>query len=176
MSASLGVSETVSNAAERDARFAAILAAYGGSITRVAGTYTRGAAERDDLAQEIAVALWQALPRFRGECSEKTFVFRIAHNRGITHATRRKTFAPEVDVVDERAPDPEGSLGTAERHAALLAAVRGLPLSQREVVTLALEELSYEEIADVLGTTTSNVGVRLNRAKEALRAKMGGSR
>jgi RNA polymerase sigma-70 factor (ECF subfamily) len=81
-----------------------------------------------------------------------------------------------VDVVDVRAPDPEGSLGSAERHAALLTAVRELPLSQREVVTLALEELSYDEIADVLGTTTSNVGVRLNRAKEALRAKMGGSR
>jgi RNA polymerase sigma factor (sigma-70 family) len=166
----------IADARARDAQFAALLDAYGPRIARVASAYTRSVAERDDLSQEIAVALWQAFPRFRGECSEKTFVYRIAHNRGLTYASRRRTHAPEVDAVDA-APDPEARLGAEQRHAALLDAIRRLPVAQRQVVTLALEELSHDEIAEVLGTTANNVGVRLSRARDALRAQMiGGSR
>ena len=52
----------------------------------LAFSYEAVASVREELVQEIALAIWQALPRFRGECSERTFVFRIAHNRGLIFA------------------------------------------------------------------------------------------
>ena len=70
-------------------RFDELLLAYGPSLARLAASYARGASEHDDLFQEIALAIWRALPSFRGDCSERTFVFRIAHNRGISCLARR---------------------------------------------------------------------------------------
>ena len=63
---------------------------YGASLGRLASSYELGAHAREDLLQEIRLAIWVALPRFRGESSLRTFVFRIAHNRALTHVWRRK--------------------------------------------------------------------------------------
>ena len=71
-------------------QFDRILAEYGPSISRLAFSYESIAGVREELVQEIAMAIWKALPHFRGECSERTFVFRIAHNRGLSHASRRR--------------------------------------------------------------------------------------
>jgi RNA polymerase sigma factor (sigma-70 family) len=165
----------VSEDAER--RFDALLESYGASLSRLAGSYVRSASDRDDLLQEIVVAIWQALPRFRGECSERTFVFRIAHNRAIAYITRRRLpLAPddgEIDVRDHR-PNPEEALSTEQQGRRLLDAVQRLPVNQRQVVTLMLEGLSYADIADVLGLTETNVGARLTRARQTLRQLLGG--
>src|ERR1700724_2356569 len=77
---------------ERD--FDRLIAAYVPALTRLTASYTTSSSDRDDLLQEIAMALWQALPRFRGECSERTFVFRIAHNRAIAHLARKRPAMP----------------------------------------------------------------------------------
>jgi RNA polymerase sigma-70 factor, ECF subfamily len=116
--------------------------------------------------------IWRALPRFRGECSERTFVFRIAHNRGISYVARRRTPVAGVDekmeLPDQR-PNPEQALAADEESDRLARAVHCLPIAHRQVVTLALEGLSYAEIADVLGISDSNVGARLTRARHMLR-------
>ena len=54
--------------------------------------------------------------------------------------------------------------------------MRGLPLPYRQVITLLLEDLSYEEIAEALGISLSNVGVRINRAKQQLKERLGDDR
>src|SRR5215469_9476703 len=69
-------------------QFERILAEHGPALSRLAGSYTHTRSDRDDLLQETAFAIWQALPRFRGECSERTFIFRIAHNRAIAYLSR----------------------------------------------------------------------------------------
>src|SRR5260370_36043942 len=71
--------------------FDRLVAANGLALTRLAASYTNTPSDRDDLLQEIAMALWQALPGFRGECSERTFLFRIAHNRAIAHLARSRS-------------------------------------------------------------------------------------
>lgn len=128
--------------------------------------------DRDDLLQEIAMALWRALPSFRGDCSERTFVFRIAHNRCITHLSRRRVTVSleesELEVEDPSAT-AETALAEEQDRQGLLAAIRELPAIHREVLVLALEGMEYREIADVVGISESNVGVRLNRARERLR-------
>ena len=73
-----------------DSTFNRIVRAHGESLSRVAWGYVDNAADHDDLMQDVLVAIWLALPRFRAESSERTFVFRIAHNRGCTFVARRR--------------------------------------------------------------------------------------
>jgi RNA polymerase sigma-70 factor (ECF subfamily) len=158
-----------------EARFDRILRTYGPALSRLAFGYEKLAAAREELTQEIALAIWQALPRFRGECSERTFVFRIAHNRGLTHAVRRRPAHQPIDELPE-AHEPRDTRPSPDEHAALTdrrdwlrAAIRRLPPLLREAIMLALEDLTTAEIAEVLGITENNVAVRLHRARAALR-------
>lgn len=158
--------------ADLDRRFAALIDAHGPSLARLAGSYTRDQGERDDLFQEIALAIWRALPSFRGDCSERTFVFRVAHNRGLSFLSRRRPDVTDFDeAVDPPAamPNPEQVLATEQQTRRLAEAVQRLPVGYRQVVTLTLEGLSYRETADVLGISESNVGARLTRARQILR-------
>ena len=118
------------------------------------------------------MAIWRALPRFRGECSERTFVFRIAHNRAIAYITRRQLptrgCGDELEIEDAPAESRGNALSRAGR---TTAAGRdpASPGEPRQVVTLMLEGFSYSEIAEVLGITETNVGARLTRARQMLR-------
>jgi len=167
-------SSTADRAALRQ-RFDRLLAQEGAALSRLAGSYSNSAGDRDDLLQEIALAVWLALPRFRGECSERTFLFRIAHNRAVdslahTRSRRRKS-EPETDVPDPR-PSPEADLVQQQQRERLLRAIRKLPVPFRQVVTLSLEGLDYTEAAQVLGISESNVGARLSRARQMLRRNL----
>ena len=153
----------------------ALLADHGSALARLAGSYVRATPDRDDLVQDIIVAIWRALPRFRGECSERTCIFRIAHNRAIAYITRRQLpvedAAGAIDVEDGR-PNPEQMLSAEQEGHRLIDAVQRLPVTHRQVVTLMLEGLSYGEIAEVLGISETNVGARLTRARQMLRARL----
>jgi RNA polymerase sigma-70 factor (ECF subfamily) len=159
------------------ARFERLLGEYGSAIERMAAAYETEPNERLDLMQEIAFALWRALPGFRDDCSEKTFIYRIAQNRGLTHRWRRRareTRTVDLDDVQEQLADPasETELPTALSNITreeLLVAVQRLPGLQRDVLVLSLEGLTNGEIADVLGISPGNVAVRLTRARGALR-------
>jgi RNA polymerase sigma-70 factor (ECF subfamily) len=82
------MTDTVGAAHEEpeEARLTRLLSVHAAPLSRLFASYARNAADRHDLAQEVALALFTALPRFRGECSERTFVFRVAHNREIGRA------------------------------------------------------------------------------------------
>lgn len=127
--------------------------------------------DQDDLLQEIWLALWRSLPRHRGECSQRTFVYRVAHNRALTFRSRhrRSQGEPLSEEVVDPAPDPAASATREDLASRLAAAVRRLDEPYREAVALHLEGLSAGEIASVQGTTAGNVAVRLTRAREALR-------
>lgn len=156
------------------------LTEHAGTLGRLCASYTRTPAERDDLMQDIAVALLQAQKSFRGECSERTFVLRIAHNRAFAALTRRGKRNHETEL-DERALDVSATTGKNpalvyerhERQSRLLAAVRALPVSHRQVLTLLLEGLSQKEIGAVLGIAEGAVAVRATRARAALRVLLG---
>jgi RNA polymerase sigma-70 factor (ECF subfamily) len=161
---------------EGDSAFDRIVRQYGESLARVAWGYVDSATDHDDLMQDVLVAIWRALPRFRGESSERTFVFRIVHNRGSTFLSRRRDHEPltaELSVPDP-SPGPDEELDRARRHARLLAAVRTLSEPQRQVVMLRLEGFSIQEIAALQETTENNVSVRLTRARDRLRELLGG--
>jgi len=161
----------------RDERFVRLLHEHDRALRRLARSYERDPARQQDLVQDIWLAVWQALPRFRGGCSEKTFVFRIAHNRSVSHidyAQRRRTEPlPDETPLASIDPDPERSLSIQQRHERLQRAVQDLPIGLRQVVVLALEGLSHAEIGDILGITENNVAVRLSRARTNLSRLLG---
>jgi RNA polymerase sigma factor (sigma-70 family) len=153
-----------------------VIRAHGDALERVAWGYVDNAPDRDDLMQEILLALWRALPRFRAESSLRTFMLQVAHNRAITFVTRRHRFEDLPD--DGRLPDPaplaEERLIEEQHRDQLFRAIRRLPEAQRQAVMLQLEGLSQREIAELQETSEDNVGVRLTRARKALRALLAG--
>jgi len=157
---------------------AALLREHGGLIARVARSYESDRGRAEELVQDIHVAIWQALPKFRGEANVRTFIARIAQNRAITHVTRearRPRSAPLdeiVDVVPSEAVTPEDAAAETQSRRRLQRAVGELPLALRLAVTLALEGFAPEEVATVLGISTSAASVRLHRAKAALMDKL----
>jgi RNA polymerase sigma-70 factor, ECF subfamily len=152
-------------------RFADLLRQHGPGLTRIAASYARPP-DQDDLRQEISIAIWNALDRFRGECSERTFVFRIAHNRGLTHVARRRVAGEELPVVADTAPGPEARLAGREEVERLFAALRALSVPQRQVLTLALEGMDLAEVGACLGISAATAAVRLSRARAALRERL----
>jgi RNA polymerase sigma factor (sigma-70 family) len=149
-----------------------LLAENGPALLRLAASYTNTLSDPDDLFQDIAIALWKALPRFRGECSERTFLFRVAHNRSIDYLRRRRALTTSIEAdapLPDARPNPEAGLAQEQQGERLRQAIHRLPLPYRQVITLTLEEMSYTEIAAILGVTETNVGVRLNRARQLLR-------
>lgn len=162
---------------DRTEQFEKLMGDNGASIARLAAAFERNPTACEDFVQEIALAIWKALPGFRGDCSERTLVFRIAQNRALTHLERRYRTAvavgPEALDVPDRGPNPEAAASSEELRERLLEEIRSLSMGQREVITLLLEGLTHAEIADVLGTTEGNVAVRAVRARRALRDRLG---
>ena len=145
-------------------------------IRRIASSHEARAHLAQELVQDIYVAIWRALPAYRGDASLRTFVARIATNRAVTHVARALKVPPSVELDEAIAApdiDPEGQAMAQDRRDRLLAAVRSLPLAYRQTALLALEGLSPGEIAAVLGISTNAVALRMFRAKHHLRELLG---
>lgn len=140
---------------------------------------------QEELFQEIALNIWRALPSFRADSAVKTFIARIAHNVLATHVAKAvKTLRTEqhsqsiddselIHNVGQSASvcpqlTPYQALAQNQRQKRLAQAIRLLTLEHQQVITLALEGMSYQDIADILAITTTSVGVRLQRAKAKL--------
>jgi RNA polymerase sigma-70 factor (ECF subfamily) len=179
---SAGLATTVSEHRQAlETQFARILTEYGAAISRLAFSYEAVASVREELVQEIALAIWQALAHFRGDCSERTFVYRIAHNRGLTHVARRQPLHQPLPLEEleesEQPVDPrphlEEQVARTDQRARLMSAIQSLPVTHRQMIVLALEGLSHAEIAEVMGITENNVAVRLTRVRKALKDALG---
>ena len=151
-----------------------IFAKHGALLSRVANSYEANEAMQQELLQEIAIAVWQGLSRFKGDSSVKTYILKIAHNRAVTHVANQvkrldtHQYDKGSDGFVSQVRSPEEVSSQHQSLERLLRAVRALPLQPRQVLTLSLEGLSYDEIADVCGLTKNHVGVILKRAKQSI--------
>jgi RNA polymerase sigma-70 factor (ECF subfamily) len=149
------------------------------ALRRLAWSYARDTYE--DLFQEIAMALWTALPRFRGDCSERTWIHRVAHNTAISfvaNSRRRSTHEQTGHELPEHAclVNPEKEAFEQERRTRLWKAVQELPLADRQLVVMYLEGLSAVEIEAVAGMSSGAVATRLTRARKKLMEKVRGEK
>lgn len=161
---------------KEEARFRQLMQEHGPMIARFAAGFERDRHLRDELVQEIMLAVWQALPGFRGEASLKTYLLGIAHRRCASHVMKAAARPPHDELSDEwidpRA-GPETVAGNGQQRRRLLSAVRELPYGQRQLVLLAFEGVTLEDMAALLGISKNNVSVRLTRAKAALNERLG---
>ena len=156
------------------------LGEHGSSVMKVARAYTLTSEECQDLAQEILLQAWRSLPKFEGKASASTWFYRVAlhtamnwHRKDKSRRSRQEPFV-EVQALTTEATDSLQQAQHRDTVEQLYKAIHQLPKTDAALVLLYLDELSYREMADVLGISESNVGVKLNRAKKALYALMNG--
>jgi RNA polymerase sigma-70 factor, ECF subfamily len=145
---------------------------------KVARAYTLTNDECQDLAQEILLQAWRSVSTFEGKASASTWFYRVAlqtamnwHRRDKRRRTRQQPLL-EVESLATDAINCAEQLHHRDTVEKLYKAIHQLPKTDAALVLLYLDELSYREMADVLGISESNVGVKLNRAKKALSALM----
>jgi len=168
-----------SNQANQDERYARVAVELGPALERLARAYEADADQRLDLLQDIHLAVWRSFAGYDGRCSERTWVYRVAHNVAISHGQKRRRSRPErLSTLDELAargdpgqPDPEAQ--TADRHALarLTALVRALVPPDRQIVMLYLEGLEAKAIAEVCGLSPGAVATKLHRLKAVLASR-----
>ena len=120
--------------------FERVLDTHGDALWRLAGAYTDEPRDREDLYQEILVAVWQGLARFRRDSSMRTYVFRIGRNRAISFQQRSRKHAPaeSLEPVADGGPSPAENAIARDEQARLRRAVRALPPPGREVVSISV--------------------------------------
>jgi RNA polymerase sigma-70 factor, ECF subfamily len=154
--------------------FLSWLGEHGPSVMKVARAYTLTSEECQDLAQEILLQAWQSLPKFEHKASAPTWFYRVAlHTAMNWHRKDKPRRTRQQPLLEVQALAPAGVDGAEQAQQRdtveqLYKAIHQLPKTDAALVLLYLDELSYREMAEVLGISESNVGVKLNRAKKAL--------
>jgi RNA polymerase sigma-70 factor (ECF subfamily) len=150
-------------------RFAELIEAYAAPIRRLCSAYAWTATDREDLFQDIFLAVWRALPGFRGDASVRTWLYRIAHNVALTWQKRDRRRQSREMPLAENVEDPHSAGEPDLRRLALERAIAGLNPADRALTLLWLEGLSAAEIEDVTGVKAATVAVRLSRIRKQLR-------
>ncbi len=157
-----------------DQRFLDLVNGNRPKILKICRVYAWNREDQDDLYQEILFQVWRSLPHLREDSYANTWLYRTALNTAISFlrkgASRQARTVPcDEEQMRELAERPEGAEpGAEEQLAALYEAIGKLDGVEKALITLFLEDLSYEEIAEVMGLSSNHVGVLLHRVKKKL--------
>jgi len=158
---------------ERNQIFEGWIEAHKAIPLKVARAYGATHADREDLFQEIALQLWHSVEAFRGDAAVTTWIYRVALNTAMTwrrrerkHGTGRHDLAAAGGLLAE--PDVRDP-----RLEWIYARIAELDEVNRSLALLMLDGFSYRDMSQILGLGESNVGVRINRIKAALAARLG---
>ena len=156
---------------ELEHQFVSQLEANQNIVHKVCSLYTDNREAHNDLFQEIAIQLWKAYPRFRGDSKFSTWMYRVALNTAITlyRKSKKQPRTQDFDAVLYRVKaeyyDP-----TQEQQLNLMySAIRELGDIDKALVFLYLEDRNYSEIAETLGISEVNARVKMNRIKTKLK-------
>ncbi len=163
------------------AAFDMLVLKYQRRVARLLSRSVRDPADVADLCQETFLAVYRALPAFRGDSAFYTWVYRIAINAAQRHRARQRpvesldddegTFDAALHPTDDATP--EALLASRQLAAGLNEAVEGLVEDQRRALLLReVDGLSYDEIADLMDCPPGTVRSRIFRAREALAVRL----
>ncbi len=155
--------------------FAQWLAQHEALIFKVVKSYAVTPEDRADLLQDILLQLWSSIPNFQGRASETTWIYRLALNTALvwtrSQTRKRKKHRRLIVRFSEAATiqqNPSDSMPNEKILDQLYGAIHRLSKIDGSIVLMHLDGLSYEQMAEILGISKSNVGVKLNRAKKQL--------
>jgi RNA polymerase sigma-70 factor (ECF subfamily) len=148
-------------------------------ILRVCRVYAWNAADQDDLYQEILCQIWRSLPTLKENNFANTWLYRVAINTAISFVRKRASRLDRVvhfdhadltrTIESQQTTEAENTDG---RMVSLYNAIYKLNPIEKALVTLFLEDFTYEQIAEATGISANNVGVMLHRAKKKLSTLM----
>lgn len=146
---------------------------YSGIIIKICRAYTNTQEDFEDYYQEVCLQIWRSHDSFREQSEWSTWVYRISLNVCLTLLKKKKKHHFVSDSLPDEAIEysrsfPDESLNQ------LYQAIRQLSDVDRAVIMLYLEEKSYQEIAEIIGTNPNNIGVRIKRIKERLKKLLDG--
>lgn len=163
--------------AEQQQRFADWTRDYSAIVHHAVKGFAAGD-DRNDLLQEVPLAVWKSIPAFRGQARPTTYLHRVCHNAALLWVRTERNYRRRVEqfgafATAESAGEPDTLAD--ERLARLYSAIHQLKPLDRSLILLALDGLSYCDMAEVLGHSESNVGVKLNRIKTQLTQTLKGN-
>ena len=153
--------------------FLEILSDYQGILHKVNLIYFRNRADREDNFQEIVYQLWKSFPSLQNRDSIGSWIYAVSINTSISkikkeyrivYREKMPELIDKIDIAEE--------LSLSESYRMLLQAIFNLNDIDKSIMLLYLEEKSYDEISEIIGISKSNVGVRINRAKELLKQNL----
>jgi RNA polymerase sigma-70 factor (ECF subfamily) len=142
-------------------------------IIKICRAYTNTQEDFEDYYQEVCLQIWRCRDNFQEQSEWSTWVYRLSLNVCLTLLKKRKNSRKHFvsDVLPEEVTEEINAFADESLNE-LYAAIRQLSEVDRAVILLYLEEKSYQEIADIIGTNANNIGVRIKRIKERLRRIM----
>lgn len=153
-----------------DSTFEKLIVTNQHMIHKVCNIFGQTIADRQDLFQEITIQLWISFSTFNHRSKFSTWLYRVALNTAITQKRKEKRNPVSISLSDMemRIPDVIGTDTDEEGLNALRSAIHRLNAIDKAIIFLYLEEKSYEEIAEIIGITSKNVGVKIVRIKAKL--------
>jgi RNA polymerase sigma-70 factor, ECF subfamily len=165
-------------------QFALLVGEHQAAVFRTLARMLGRSDHLEDLAQEVFLRLWRGLDHFRGEAQIKTYLYRIITHVAIDERKRRARLIamavsiddPEIGLAHQLVssePGADETVSLAELNAGLSAAFTELKDIERNALVLYhQEELSYQEVAAVLGVPLNTVRTHLHRGRERLRTAL----
>jgi RNA polymerase sigma factor (sigma-70 family) len=155
-------------------RFQDLMEEHKKILYKVCHSYCRNPGDRDDLAQEIIVQLWRSFRSFDQRVRFSTWMYRIALNVAISFYRRESVRTRYVVPGSEHLLEAvDQTANRSEEVQVLYQWIEGLDPLHKALVILYLDGNNYQEIADVLGISQTNVATKINRLKETLRQEAG---
>jgi len=128
--------------------------------------------DQQDLFQEIVYQLWKSFPSFRSESEMSTWIYRIALNTALSSYRKKRITFDHSENIPEKFLI-ENVSENSENEDRMFAALKELNDAEKAIISLFMEDYSYQEIASITGITENYVGVRINRIKEKLKIILG---
>jgi len=150
--------------------FLKILSEYQGIIHKVNLVYFKTASDREDNFQEVVFQLWKSFTSLKDRTKIGSWMYAVAINTAISKIRKDCKFALMNILPDTEYTDAEKNIENTINTEQLLGAIQKLNDVDKSIILLYLEEYSYEQIAGIIGISSSNVGVRINRAKKQLKS------
>lgn len=149
--------------------FLSVVREYERIIYKVCYLYATKNAPLNDLYQEVVLNIWKAFGKFRGESKISTWIYRIALNTCISFIRKERNIPEIVTLTQETdwMTDDGDELQVMLKE--LHSLINRLGQLDKSIVLLYLEEKSYEDIAEIMGLTVTNVATKLSRVKDKLR-------
>ncbi len=148
---------------------------FSGIIIKLCRAYTNSQEDFEDYYQEVCLQIWRSKDNFREESQWSTWVYRISLNVCLTLLKKKKKKGHHFVSDSLTAEETEDNYAFSDESLNLLYdAIRQLSEIDRAIIMLYLEEKSYKEIADIIGTNPNNIGVRVKRIKTRLKKILNG--